>query len=88
MNGKDPRQYGLGFGLWTGAIVGELIEQKSGIRLGLTAVGKMLAKRGLTPQRPLQRAYRRAPEATKQWRRGRYPAIVWRAKGEGTDIFF
>ena len=37
INGKDPRQHGLDFGLWTRAVVADLIEQKFGIRLGLTA---------------------------------------------------
>ena len=27
INGRDPRQYGLGFGLWTRAVVVELIER-------------------------------------------------------------
>lgn len=88
VNGKDPRQYGLDFGLWTRAIVAELIERKFGIKLGLTAVGKLLAKLGLTPQKPLQRAYQRDPEAIEQWRRERYPAIVGQAKQEEADIFF
>ena len=39
VNGRDPRQYGLDFGLWTRMVVAELIEQKFGIRLGQTAVG-------------------------------------------------
>jgi transposase len=38
INGNDPRQYGFDFGLWTRRIVGELIERKFGIRLGVTAV--------------------------------------------------
>jgi transposase len=63
INGKDPRQYGLDFGLWTRSVVAELIEQKFHIRLGLTAVGELLAKLNLTPQKPLQRAYQRDPEA-------------------------
>ena len=63
VNGRDPRQYGLDFGLWTRAVVVELIEKKFGIRLGLTAVGELLAKVGLKPQKPLQRAYQRDPEA-------------------------
>lgn len=88
VNGKDPRQYGLDFGLWTRAIVAELIEQKFGVKLGLTAVGKLLAKLGLTPQKPLQRAYQRDPEAIEQWRRERYPAIARQAKDKGADIFF
>ena len=39
VNGRDPRQYGLDFGFWTRAIVVQLIEQKFGIKLGLTASG-------------------------------------------------
>ena len=63
INGRDPRQYGLDFGLWTRSLVAELIERKFHIRLGVTAVGALLAKLGLTPQKPLQRAYQRDPEA-------------------------
>src|SRR5216117_2979523 len=44
INGKDPRQYGFDFGLWTRLIVAELIEQKFGVKLGVTAIGKVLAK--------------------------------------------
>ena len=40
INGRDPRQYGLDFGLWTRAVVVELIGKKFGVRLGLTAVGR------------------------------------------------
>jgi hypothetical protein len=28
VNGRDPRQYGLDFGLWTRAVVVELIEEQ------------------------------------------------------------
>src|ERR1700751_321203 len=63
INGKDPRQYGLDFGLWTRAVVANLIERKFGICLGLTAVGELLANVRLTPRNPLQRAYQRDPAA-------------------------
>ncbi len=36
VNGRDPRQYGLDFGLWTRRIVALLIEQKFEVRLVLT----------------------------------------------------
>jgi transposase len=88
INGKDPRQYGLDFGLWTRSVVAELIERKFGIRLGLTAVGALLAKLGLTPQKPLQRAYQRDPEAIERWQRETYPAIARQAKAAGGDVFF
>lgn len=88
INGRDPRQYRLEFGLWTRRIVALLIERKFGIRLGVTAVGALLAKLGLTPQKPLQRAYQRDPQAIERWQREIYPSIVRRAKREGADIFF
>lgn len=88
VNGKDPRQHGLDFGLWTRAVVADLIERKFGIRLGLTAVGELLAKLGLTPQKPLQRAYQRDPEAIEKWRRETFPAIAREAKAAGGEVYF
>ena len=88
VNGRDPRQYGLDFGLWTRAIVVELIEKKFGIALGLTAVGELLARLGLTPQKPLQRAYQRDPEAIEKWQQETFPALAKQAKAEGAEIFF
>jgi transposase len=88
VNGRDPRQYGLDFGLWTRAVVAELIQKKFGVSLGLTAVGQLLAKLGLTPQKPLQRAYQRDPDAIAQWQREIYPSIAKRAKAQGAEIFF
>src|SRR5499427_10598096 len=88
INGRDPRQYGLDFGLWTRSVVAELIERKFGIRLGVTAVGELLAKLGLTRQKPLQRAYQRDPAAIEAWQRERYPAIARQAKASGGDVYF
>src|SRR5216683_2975718 len=88
INGRDPRQYGLDFGLWTRSVVASLIEGKFGTRLGVTAVGELLAKLGLTPQKPLQRAYQRDPEAIEKWRRETFPAIAREAKAAGGEVFF
>lgn len=88
INGKDPRQYGFDFGLWTRQIVGELIEKKFGVTLGLTGVGKLLAKLGLTPQKPLQRAYQRDPEAIARWQQQIYPRLAKEAKARGAQIYF
>lgn len=88
INGKDPRQYGFDFGLWTRRIVAALIEKKFGIRLGLTSVGRLLAELGITPQKPLRRAYERDPQAVEQWQRTEYPRLRQRAKERGADIFF
>lgn len=88
INGRDPRQYGLDFGLWTRSLVAHLIEEKFAIRLGLTAIGELLAKLGLTPQKPLQRAYQRNPETIEKWQREQYPAIAMQAKASGGEVYF
>ncbi len=88
INGKNPRQYGFDFGLWTRQIVRELIAQRFGVRLSLASIGAMLARQGLTPQKPLQRAYQRDPAAITRWQRETYPAIVRRAKRDKAEIYF
>src|SRR3984893_9147168 len=88
INGKDPRQHGFDFGLWTRLVVRKLIADKFGANLGVTAVGKLLAKLGLTPQKPLKRAYERDPAAIEAWKRDSYPSIAKRARKCGAEIFF
>src|SRR5579862_8322312 len=88
INGKDPRQYGFDFGLWTRLVVRQLIGDKFGANLGVTAVGKLLAKLGLTPQKPLKRAYERDPIAIEAWKHDTYPSIAKRAKKRGAEIYF
>jgi transposase len=86
--GKDPRQYGFDYGLWTRRIVQSLIERKFGISLGWTAVGRMLARLEITPQKPLRRAYERNPLAIKAWLEEGYPKLRRRARRSGAKIYF
>lgn len=88
ITGKDPRQYGFDFGLWTRKILSALIEEKFGIKLGLTAVGRLLAELDITPQKPLRRAYERDPVAVERWTNEEFPKIRHRAKKRRAEIFF
>lgn len=88
INGKNPQQYGFDFGLWTRQIVQALVAQRFEVQLSLASVGAMLARLGLTPQKPLQRAYQRDAQAVQQWQRETYPAIARQARKEGAEIFF
>jgi hypothetical protein len=45
------------YGLWPRQIVRELMAQRFGARLSLGSIGALLARQGLTPQKPLQWAY-------------------------------
>lgn len=86
--GKDPRQYGFDFGLWSRRIVVELIVQKFKKKLSITSVGRLLAELQITPQKPLRRAYERDPQAVEKWKTQDYPKLKKRAKRRGADIFF
>ena len=88
INGKDPRQWGFDFGLWTRKIVKALILEKFKIDIGLTAVGRLLAELNITPQKPLRRAHERDPEAVRVWQEETYPKIRKRAKRRHAEIFF
>jgi transposase len=86
--GRDPRQYGFDYGLWTRRIVQSLIERKFGLSLGLTAVGRLLTGLEITPQKPLRRAYERDPERIQKWLDDDYPKLRRRAKKYGAKIYF
>jgi transposase len=88
INGKDPRQYGFDFGLWTRKTVADLIDKKFGVQLSLTSVGRLLSELDITPQKPLRRAYERDPEAIERWLKMEYPKLRRRAKRREADIFF
>lgn len=86
--GKDPRQYGFDYGLWSRRIVQALLKQRMDIDLGLTAVGRLLASLDITPQKPLRRAYERDPEKVRAWLEERYPKLKKRARKLGAKLFF
>jgi transposase len=83
---KCPDPLGLPFALWTHASVGQLLEQRYGVSVSVWTVGRYLKRWGLTPQKPLRRAYEQDPKAVKQWLEVDYPALVKQAKQEGAQI--
>lgn len=86
--GCDPRQLNFGFALWTRQMVGDLIRRRFRIRLSVATVGRVLHRLGMTPQRPLYRAYQQDPQKAEEWRKRTYPQIRARAAAEGAEIFF
>ncbi len=86
--GKDPRQYGFDFGLWTRRIVQTMIQKKFQVELCLTSVGKLLAQLDLTPQKPLRRAYERDPVRIELWTKEEFPKLKKRARKHGAKIYF
>ena len=86
--GKDPRQYGFDFGLWTRSIIATMIQDKFAVSLTLPSIGRLLTSLDITPQKPLRRAYERDEKEIRQWKEQTYPTLRERAKQRGAEIFF
>jgi transposase len=86
--GTDPRQLQFAFALWTRAMVRELIGREFDVRLSEVSVGRLLRKLGLSPQRPLYRAYQQNPEAVAHWKAATYPQLRREAAQVGATIYF
>jgi transposase len=83
---RCPDQLKLPFALWTRAAVQQLLSDRYGLEVSVWTVGRYLARWGLTPQKPLRRAYERDPVAVQRWLDEEYPAIEKQAKAENAEI--
>lgn len=88
LNGHDPRRYGFESALWTRPIIVELISQRLGLVVDPTTVGRCLHSMGITPQKPLRRAYERDPVAIQAWLETVYPVLRSLSEMWGAKIFF
>ena len=86
--GRDPRQMSFEFALWTRDMVRQVIRREFKVGLSVVSVGRLLRTMGLSPQRPLHRAYEQNPEAVARWKTEQYPAIRTAAKKENATIYF
>lgn len=86
--GRDPSQYQFDFQLWTRRIVRDLIAQRYGVQFTVQGVGLLLGKLGMSPQRPLYRAYQQDPDAVAAWKTQQYPKLRKQAAKAHAHIFF
>jgi transposase len=85
---KNPLQLKFTFALWTAKMIGQVIHQQFGIKLSKASVCRLLNHLGLTPQRPVWRAYQQKPEEVQRWLNEEYPRIKQMAKRQKAIIFF
>ena len=86
--GKMPDQLKLPFYLWTRAAVASLIAREYGIAVSLVTVGRYLRAWGLSPQKPVRRAYERNDAAIALWLKQEYPAIARQARQDKAAIYW
>ena len=86
--GKNPGQLSFNFALWTRDLVRQLIAREFKVAMSASAVGRMLHRMGLSPQRPLWRAWQADPDKVAAWQASEYPAIAKAAKKAGATVYF
>ena len=85
---KTPDQLKLPYALWTRESVQTLIKEQVGIEVPIRTVGHYLKRWGMTPQKPLKKAYEQQPARVQQWLDETYPEIHAKAKEEAAEIYW
>jgi transposase len=70
-----PQAAGYQSGVWTGPMIGDLIEQRFGVRYHNHHIPRLLHQLGFSVQRPRKRLARADAQAQEHWLRVRLPAI-------------
>jgi transposase len=58
------------------------------VTVSLPTVGAILHEFGLSPQRPLRRAFEQDPDAVARWEDDEFPQIQDQARQEGAELYF
>ena len=86
--GKDPRQLNFGAAFWTMRIVGSLIERMFHVVLHETTIARLLRRIGITPQKPIRRAFQRDEAECRTWMLEEFPRIVELAQRRQATLLF
>jgi len=85
---STPEDWGFDTQLWTRAILADLLEQRFGIQLSETTVGRYLHEFNLSPQVPDFQAQEKDPEAVRFFLEEKFPQIAALARKMGATIYF
>ncbi|TFE26843.1 IS630 family transposase, partial [Frankia sp. B2] len=85
---KTPDQMQFDFQLWTRWLVRDLIARLFGISITEQAVGRMLRRWGMSPQRPTTQATQRDEAKVMRWKTEQFPKIRAEARQVGATVYF
>jgi len=88
VSNKNPLQLKFSYALWTAKMIGELIYKKYDVQLSKASVCRLLNQLGLTPQRPVWKAYQQKEDQVRKWLKKEYPSIRELAKKMKAEIYF
>jgi transposase len=86
--GKNPRQLNFGPALWSLPIIAELVERLFGVVLHQTTISRLLHRLGITPQKPVRRAFQRDDLECLRWMKEEFPGIVRAARRRQATLLF
>jgi transposase len=71
----NAKNYGFDTEGWTRLRIAQVIEQRYGVRHDLSHISRIVQKLNFTLQKPLPHDYHKDPEAVKQWKEEKLPAL-------------
>ena len=83
---KYPDQLKFSFGLWSREAIRQLILREFKIDMPLRTITGYLQRWGMTPQKPIKRAYEKDDKKVSKWLKEEYPNIKKRAQKENAEI--
>ena len=85
---KDPTAYGFYKTLWLRDIIASVIKAEFNVTMHPATVSKMLRKMGLTPQRPVRKAWQQSEKKVREYLDIRYSALRKLAEEKEAIIYF
>jgi len=85
---NTPQQFRFDFGLWTLALIRQLVKRQFGIDLSTGAMYRVMTVLGFSAQKPKYRAWQQDAVLVRTWETETFPAIMKQAKREGATVYF
>lgn len=83
-----PEAQGFECGIWTSAMVQELIFDRFGVEYSVGYIPELLKSLNLSHKKVIAKSHKADPQAQRQWKEETFPELVKKADREGATILF